>query len=113
MAEGVPMVCIPMGNDQPGIAARVAARGAAVVVPPRKANADRLRSAVRSVLEDESYRRAARKVQAAMSQIDGLERAADIVEDVLKIGSGVRAQGATNQSLASATETSAPLKYEH
>jgi UDP:flavonoid glycosyltransferase YjiC (YdhE family) len=80
-----------LGNDQPGVAARVAARGAAVVVPPREANAKRLRSVVRAVLEDESYRRAARKLQAAMAQIDGLELAADIVEDVLKIGSGVRA----------------------
>jgi zeaxanthin glucosyltransferase len=85
LAEGVPLVCIPLGNDQPGVAARVAAHGAGVVVPPRKANAKRLRSAVRAVLEDESYRRAARKLQAAMSKIDGLELAADIIEDVLKI----------------------------
>ncbi len=85
LAEGVPLVCIPQGNDQPGIAARVAARGAGVVVPPRRANAERVRAAVRAVLEDESYRGAARKVQSAMSQIDGLERAADLIEDVLKI----------------------------
>ena len=112
LAEGVPLVCTPLGNDQPGVASRVAAHGAGVVVPPRKANAKRLRSAVRAVLEDESYRRAARKLQAAMSQIDGLERAADIVEDALKIGSGARAQARTSQSLASAPSTSAPLKYE-
>ena len=36
LAEGVPLVCIPMGNDQPGVAARVAARGVGVVVPRRK-----------------------------------------------------------------------------
>ena len=91
LAEGVPLVCIPLGNDQPGVAARVAAHGAGVVVLPRKANAKRLRSAVHAVLEDESYRRAARKIQAAMSEIDGLERAADIVEDELKIRMHVRA----------------------
>src|SRR6202023_2067331 len=39
LAEGVPLVCIPLGNDQPGVAARVAARGAGVVVPRRKRNA--------------------------------------------------------------------------
>ena len=60
LAEGVPLVCIPMGNDQPGVASRVAMRGAGLVVPLRKLNAKRLRSAVRTVLEDESYRRAAR-----------------------------------------------------
>jgi zeaxanthin glucosyltransferase len=86
LAEGVPMVCMPLGNDQPGVAARVAAHGAGVVVPPRKVNAKNLRAAVRTVLEDESYRAAARKLQSAISQIDGLERAADIVEDALKIG---------------------------
>lgn len=86
LAEGVPLVCIPLGNDQPGVAARLAARGAGVVVPRRKLNARRLRSAVRAVLEDEEYRRAARAVQASMLSIDGLQQAADIVEDALKIG---------------------------
>ncbi len=37
LAEGVPPVCIPFGNDQPGVAARVAARGAGVVIPPQQA----------------------------------------------------------------------------
>jgi MGT family glycosyltransferase len=91
LAEGVPLVCIPLGNDQPGVASRVATHRAGVVVPPRKASTERLRSAVREVLEDESYRNAARQLQSAMAQIDGPERAADIVEDVLKIRIGARA----------------------
>ena len=72
-------------------ASRVATHGAGVVVPPGRASAERLRSAVRAVLEDESYRNATRKLQSAMAKIDGPERAADIVEDVLKIRTGVRA----------------------
>jgi UDP:flavonoid glycosyltransferase YjiC (YdhE family) len=91
LAEGVPLVCIPLGNDQPGVASRVATHGAGVVVPPGRASAERLRSAVRAVLEDESYRDAARKLQSAMSRIDGPDRAADIIEDVLKIRVGARA----------------------
>jgi len=90
LAEGVPLVCIPLGNDQPGVASRVATHGAGVVVSPRRASAERLCSAVRAVLENESYRSAARRLQSAMAQIDGPERAADIVEDVLKIGTVVR-----------------------
>jgi MGT family glycosyltransferase len=86
LSEGVPLVCIPLGNDQPGVAARVKAHGAGVVVHPRRANAKRLRSAVRAVLENDSYRLAARKIQSAIAEIDGLDWAADIVEDVLKIG---------------------------
>jgi MGT family glycosyltransferase len=85
LAQGVPLVCIPLANDQPGVASRVAARGAGVVIPPQRLKVDRLRTAVRAVLMEGSYRSAARKVQAAMSQIDGLGRAADIVEDALQI----------------------------
>ena len=83
LAEGVPLVCIPLGNDQPGVAARVAARGAGVVVSRRRLSAKRLRSAVHAVLENEQYRCAARNVQASMLHMDGLQRAADIVEDAL------------------------------
>jgi MGT family glycosyltransferase len=85
LSEGVPLVCIPLGNDQPGVAARVKAHGAGIVVPPRKANAKRLRAAVQAVMENDSYRLAARQIQAAIAEIDGLARAADIIEDVLKI----------------------------
>src|SRR6202012_5644937 len=33
LAQGVPLICIPLGNDQPGVAARVAAHQAGIVVP--------------------------------------------------------------------------------
>jgi MGT family glycosyltransferase len=100
LSEGVPLVCIPLGNDQPGVAARVKAHGAGLVVPPRRVNARRLGSAVRAVLENDSYRLAARKIQAAIAQADGLNRAADIIEDVLKIGPANRAEQIKNQSLS-------------
>jgi zeaxanthin glucosyltransferase len=86
LAEGVPLVCIPLGNDQPGVAARVAARGAGVVIPRHRLTPGRLRSAVREVLENKQYRERARIVQAAMKRVNGLERAAEIIETVLKIG---------------------------
>jgi hypothetical protein len=41
---------------------------------------------VRTVLEDESYRSAALKLQASIQQTDGLELAADLVEEAFKIG---------------------------
>lgn len=94
LAEGVPLVCIPLGNDQPGVAARVAARGAGLVVPRRKLTANRLRSAVRAVLEDRKYCNAARSVQAEMRQVDGLELAADVIEDALQIQMPSRARAA-------------------
>jgi MGT family glycosyltransferase len=90
LSEGLPLVCIPLANDQPGVAARVAARGAGVVVPLRKLNAERLRTAVRAVLDDGKYRRAAGAVQDAIQAVDGLEMAADLIEDALNIRLSVK-----------------------
>jgi zeaxanthin glucosyltransferase len=86
LAEGVPLVCLPLGNDQPGVAARVKARGAGVVLARKKLNAARLRAALKEVLEDETFRAAARKVQFTVGQMDGLEVAANIIEESLRIG---------------------------
>ncbi len=83
LAEGLPLVCIPLGNDQPGVAARVVAKGAGVAIPRRKLTAARVRHAVRAVLEEEQYRAAARRLQAAMAEVDGPERAADMIEKAL------------------------------
>ena len=96
LAEGVPLVCIPLGNDQPGVAARVKARGAGVVVPHNKLSPKRLRAAVRVVMEEKSYREVAQKVQAHIQQVDGLERAADIVEMALNLGRETGAQPAAD-----------------
>jgi UDP:flavonoid glycosyltransferase YjiC (YdhE family) len=85
LTEGLPMVCIPLGNDQPGVAARVAARGAGLVLPRRRLNAKRLRASVRAVLEDGKYRQAAGVMQTLIRAVDGLEQAADLIEDALKI----------------------------
>ena len=86
LAEGVPLICIPLGNDQPGVAARVAAHQAGIIVPRRKLTVERLRSAILSVLNEETYRAVARRLQIAMQQIDGLEQASNIIEHALKIG---------------------------
>ena len=87
LSEGVPLVAVPLGNDQPGVAARVKARGAAVVVPRRRLNRARLRAAVILVLQEARYREAAQALQRAIQQLDGPGRAADLIEKVLKLHS--------------------------
>jgi UDP:flavonoid glycosyltransferase YjiC (YdhE family) len=79
LAEGVPLFCVPLGNDQPGVAARVAAHQAGIVAPRRKLTVERLRSATVAVLSEERYRAAARRLQMAMQQTDALEQASNIV----------------------------------
>jgi len=86
LAEGVPLVCLPLGNDQPGVAARVVAAGAGVMIARQKLNTARLRKAVRSVLEEKLYSAAAHRIQQEMQKVDGLGRAADVIEEALALG---------------------------
>jgi MGT family glycosyltransferase len=85
LSEGVPLVAVPLGNDQPGVAARLKARGACVVVSRHRLNPARLRKAVLLVLQDTGYREAARVLQRAIQQLNGPDRAADVIEQVLKL----------------------------
>ena len=85
LSEGVPLVAVPLGNDQPGVAARVKARGAGVVVSRRGLKPAALHKAVRQVLENGSYRAAAQVLQKAIREADGLNRAADVIEQALNI----------------------------
>ena len=79
------MVALPQGNDQPGVAARVAACGAGVVLTRRELTVAKVRSAVRAVLEDRRYGDAAKRLQAEMKTTDGLACAADVIEEALGI----------------------------
>ena len=83
LAEGVPLVAIPQGNDQPGVAARIAHHHAGVVVPLRKLSVPRLRSAIHAVLTDNTYCAAARRIRAAIRETDTVEVAADVIENAL------------------------------
>jgi len=81
LSEGVPLVAIPLGNDQPGVAARIACRNAGVVVPLKKLSVNRLRRAVQAVLTDAKYKSAAKNLQDAIRSADGLRTAIDLIEN--------------------------------
>ena len=49
LSEGVPLVAIPITNDQPGVAARLAWTGAGEVVPLSGLSVPRLRAAIQQV----------------------------------------------------------------
>jgi UDP:flavonoid glycosyltransferase YjiC (YdhE family) len=87
LCEGVPLLAVPLANDQPGVAARVKARGACVVVPRHRLNAARLRKAVLLLLQDARYREAAQALQRDIQQMDGVGIAADLIEDKLRLSS--------------------------
>jgi MGT family glycosyltransferase len=85
LSEGVPLVAIPLGNDQPGVAARLKARGAGVVVSRYRLSHGRLRKAIRLVLEERRYRDAALELQRSIRQLDGPGRAAELIEQALTL----------------------------
>jgi zeaxanthin glucosyltransferase len=83
LTVGVPMVAIPVGNDQPGVAARLKAAGVAEILPFPKLRADRLRPLVETVLRDRTYRERAQRLSAEIGKKDGTAEAVRIVEGVL------------------------------
>ena len=90
--NGVPMVAIPIANDQPGVAARLAWAGAGEVVPLARLTVPKLRNAVQKVLTQDSYKKNALRLQKEIQQAGGVSRAIDIVEQAVSTGKPVLAQ---------------------
>jgi MGT family glycosyltransferase len=79
LSDGVPLVCVPDGRDQPDNAARVLACGAGVRVrkntSPRK-----LRRVIASALGDRALKRGAERMAEALGRSDGALAVAEGVE---------------------------------
>jgi MGT family glycosyltransferase len=80
LAEGVPMVVVPITADQPYSAERCAALGVARVVGPDSRTSDAIRGAALSVLEEPGYRASARDFQAEMAALPGPEHVVELLE---------------------------------
>ncbi len=77
LTYGVPMVLVPWGRDQPGVAARAAALGVAEVVQRDEfaENEERLGIAIRQVLETSSYREQVERVSQRLQTHDTVAEA--------------------------------------
>lgn len=91
LSNGVPMVAIPITNDQPGTGARLAWTGAGEVVLLSGLSVSRLRTAIERVLSQDSYKQNAARLQQAIHRSGGVSRAADIVEQAISTGKPVLA----------------------
>lgn len=80
---GRPMVLVPWGRDQPGVAARAETLGVAVVVPSESASAESLSAAVESALGDPRMRRRAEEEGARLRAANPTARAAELLERLL------------------------------
>jgi zeaxanthin glucosyltransferase len=85
LMEGVPLVAIPLANDEFGVAARIRWSGSGSVLSFKDLTAQRLRGVIVEVISDEKYRMAARRLREQIRRADGLRQAGDIVENVLNI----------------------------
>ena len=83
LTQGVPLVAIPITNDQPGVARRLEWLGLAEVVLPRELSTRRLQRAVQRVLQTPGYRLRAEQRAAEIAAVNGLHRAAEIVEQAV------------------------------
>lgn len=80
LSYGVPMVAIPITDDQPGIAARIAWTGVGEFLLPSQLTVSKLRKAIQKVLGENSYKQNAFRLQEAIRCSGGVRQAADIIE---------------------------------
>lgn len=80
LKHGVPMVAIPIANDQPGVAARITWSGTGESIPLKRLTLLRLKQKISQVLSEDRYRQNARRMQSAIERSGGVKSAADIVE---------------------------------
>jgi MGT family glycosyltransferase len=84
LAHGVPLVAIPIGYDQPGVATRIAHHGTGEFIEVDELTTERLRELIKKVLQDPSYRARANYFKKVIANTRGLDRAADVVEQALQ-----------------------------
>jgi MGT family glycosyltransferase len=85
LANGVPMVALPVTNDQPGVAARIANKKVGIVIPPHQVSPEKFVTAVTQVLEDPTFRNNVQRMQKAIRSADGLSIAAGVLERAFEL----------------------------
>ena len=82
--HGVPMVLVPWGRDQPGVASRAEALGVAIVVPRDACNDNAVAEGVRLILGDARYAERARVISKRLLAEDAVEMACAQLESFLR-----------------------------
>ena len=83
LSNGVPLVAIPITNDQPAVAARIAWTKTGKVVDLNCCTVDSLKAAIEQALFQPKYRQNALKLKAEIEQAGGVTKAVDIIEAVI------------------------------
>jgi MGT family glycosyltransferase len=85
LSSGVPLLALPVTNDQPGVAARITDKNVGVVICPDQATPANFVTAIERVLGDSTVRDSVQRVQATIRRTDGLSIAAEILETAFEL----------------------------
>jgi zeaxanthin glucosyltransferase len=94
LGQGVPMIAIPIGYDQPGVAARIAYHGVGEFLEVEDLTVKRLSQLIQQVRRNQSYYDKARYFKKVIAQTRGLDMAAELIERVFGINQMVDSEGA-------------------
>jgi MGT family glycosyltransferase len=83
--DGVPFISIPLGADQPLLAARAQELGATISLDAATLTAEELRSAVETVLQDPAYKKNMDEIRRSFVEAGGYKKA---VEEIFKLKKG-------------------------
>jgi MGT family glycosyltransferase len=93
LAQGVPMVALPITYDQPGIAARIAYHGVGEFLELDHLDSHTLSDLVVKVLGDPKYRDKAQYFQKVIAETHGLDLASTVIERAFMSALGAPAVG--------------------
>jgi UDP:flavonoid glycosyltransferase YjiC (YdhE family) len=81
LSRGVPQLCLPMVNDEPLVAERLASLGASLSLSPQ-AEVEEIRNCVLKIFGDPSYKTKAQQISSIMK--DGTASSADQLEQLVR-----------------------------
>jgi UDP:flavonoid glycosyltransferase YjiC (YdhE family) len=81
LSRGVPQLCLPMVNDEPLVAGRLASLGASLSLSPQ-AEVEEIHSCVLKIFGDPSYKTKAQKISSIMK--NGIKSSADQLEQLVR-----------------------------
>jgi len=83
MYHGIPMVLLPWGRDQPGVAVRAERMGTAVVVAKPDCSVHTLAAGIEKILSDPQYLERSQVASCRLRKIDGATEAVEHIEQFL------------------------------
>ena len=84
LTHGLPMLCLPLGADQPYNAFRLEAAGVAIRLDPLTASASQLRAAIDELLNDPQFTLNAQRLQTALAALPPVTEAVPRLETLAK-----------------------------